>query len=52
MDTRWTALALLVPLTALDALVPVPFAAIFLLYVVLARPAWVVRMLGRVYGHR
>jgi hypothetical protein len=52
MHTRWTALALLVPLTVLDALVPVPCAASFLLYVVLARPDWVVRVLGRVYGHR
>jgi hypothetical protein len=50
MDTRWTTVAVLLPLAAIDAAIPVPFAALFLLYVVLLRPGWLPRVLGRIYA--
>jgi hypothetical protein len=49
MDLRQTAIAALIALAVIDAVIPVPFAALFMLYIVLVRPMWLPTVLGRIY---
>ncbi len=40
----------LILLAIIDAVIPIPFAAIILLYVLIKKPDWFREMVGRVYN--
>ncbi|MFQ5839680.1 MAG: hypothetical protein ACE5HK_03050 [Candidatus Methylomirabilales bacterium] len=50
MPQRGTLIAGLLALAVLDALIPIPFAALLLLYVLFTKPPWFRDLVNHVYG--
>jgi hypothetical protein len=50
MSTKTQILAGLIILSIADALIPIPFTALILIYVVVQKPAWFTDMVRDVYG--
>jgi hypothetical protein len=52
MTTKNKTLFGLIILAILDMIIPIPFAALLLIYVVLDKPAWFKNYLDEVYGKK
>ncbi|MFQ5858830.1 MAG: hypothetical protein ACE5LU_24790 [Anaerolineae bacterium] len=49
MNGTMKAMSALIPLTFVDAIIPVPIVGVILLYVILVRPLWFSNLVREVY---